>query len=308
MDIRDLELFIAVADTLNFRAAADNLNLTQPPLTRAIAKLEHELGVKLFERSTRKVELTPAGMTLLKEAQDIIERIHDLKNSVKEVAKLKRGHLKIGITSAALHSAAIKSIWKFKEEQPYCDVNIIEGPVDAHIRNLRKGKLDIAILQAPAVPEKEMPHLILEQEPLGILVYQGHPLQKRKSIKLQDLEGETLIMHDPKEVEGFHRAVKNLFSESRVKVQFYYRQKNENCGLLAASGKGLLLTTNALAKFALPGITLVPIENNKARMSIAAYWINEDGNIALRSFLNFLRNQDFIKSPKSACLMSLANW
>lgn len=308
MDIRDLEFFIAVADTLNFRAAAEKLNLTQPPLTRAIAKLEHELGAKLFERSTRKVELTPAGMALLEEAQDIIERIRDLKSSVKEVSKLKRGRLRIGLTSAALYSTAIKSIWKFKDEQPYCDVDIIEGTVESHIKGLKKGKLDIAVLQAPAVPEKELPHLVLEQEPLGILIHQGHPLQKRKSIKLQDLEGETLIMHDPKEVEGFHRAIKNLFAESRVKIHFYYRQKNENCGLLAASGKGLLLTTNSLAKFALPGVNLVSIENNKARMSIAAYWANENDNLALRSFLNFLRNQDFIKSPKSACLMSLANW
>ncbi len=303
-----MSAFVSVAETLNFRLAAERLNMTQPPLTRLIAKLEEDLGVKLFLRHTRKVELTAAGMSLLKDARDILQSVNEAKRSAKEAERVRSGTIRIGLTTAALYSSVMKAIWKFKESHPRVQLETFDGKVDEQMTRLKKSRIDLAIVQAPAAPHDEYSSLVLVQEALGVLVPDDHRLRRRKHISIQDLQGETLIMHDKKEVEGFYNSVVQLFRQEKTEVRFHQREQDQHCPFLVASGRGLLLTTQSLSQFAIPGTSFVPIKNEFARMSLAAYWSEKNESSALRSFLNFVENHELIRGPKSACLMSLANW
>ncbi len=303
-----LEVFIAVAEELNFRAAAERLNMTQPPLTRWIARLEEELGVKLFNRDTRKVELTPSGLTFLSNAREILAQIEKAKVAAKAAANLKRGALHIGLSNSAFYSGAVKALWKFKESNPQIEVEIHDGTPATQLSKLRKGEIDLAILEMPSADPAKFSILLLDQEPLGVLAPSQHRLGKRKHASVRDLDGETLIMHERKEREGFYDAVLSLFKKSGANVKVHVREKDQNCVQLVSMGHGLLLTTKRMSKFATPGTKFLSLEDDLAKMTIGAVWEKENDSASLKSFLNFLKNQEHIAAPKSACLMSLANW
>lgn len=307
MDIKDLKMFVTVAEELNFRAAAERLNITQPPLTRAIAKLESELEGKLFIRTTRKVQLTRAGIALLKESYELIEKMDAIKASIKQTLRLNQAVIKIGLTPLALHSSAIKAIWAFKETNQSCEIKIIEDTEEQQLKNLKSGKIDIALLHEP-ISTKEFPEkVILSQEPLGILVAKNHRLATRKRVNINELINETLIIHSQTENKGFTNAIEKYFDINNTKIKLYYKQKNENCCLLAATGAGILLTTAAMSKFAVDEVNYIPLIGKNAKISIAATWLNKETPIN-QLFIHFLESEGYIKTPKSPCLVSLANW
>lgn len=307
MDIRELKMFITVATELNFRAAAQKLHISQPPLTRAITKLEEELEIKLFHRTTRKVELTPAGMALLKDAKDILNKVNGLKISLDNVVKLKKEEINIGITTLTLHSTAIKSIWKFRELNPKFNINIVEAPSEEQLVKLSNNDIDIAIIQADADKTLFPNRLFIDQDALGVIVPQGHKLYKNKSISMKSLKDETLIIHDKSEKSVFTNAIKKLFETNKISIKYYYRKKQENCCALTATGKGLMLTTKSMAKFALANVKYIPLNDTVSNLNTVAYWMKDDKPIT-KLLISFLENQKSIKTPKSACLLQLDSW
>jgi DNA-binding transcriptional LysR family regulator len=144
MELRQLRLFVVLAQELNFRRAADKAHIAQPALTRHIQNLEALLGVRLFERTKRKVELTEAGKLLLGELQPVSRRLDHALLTVKQQGS--QGDLRVGYVSPALYSAMPELVRQFKARHPHVRVEMQELHSPEQVSALLGGNLDLGFI------------------------------------------------------------------------------------------------------------------------------------------------------------------
>jgi DNA-binding transcriptional LysR family regulator len=196
MDLRQFRYFVAVAETLHFGEAARRLNMTQPPLSKRIAELEQSLGVRLFDRNSRKVVLTSAGHTLLPRAQASIASFDEAISSVQAIAPARSRRIRVGFAldtsrqvlrqfTAELHSLRIEG-------------QIREATTAEQHRQLLGGELDVGVLRHPYSTKGLWSSYSLCQE-LGVVMGSNHPLARQRTIELRELQSSTLLTF-PREI------------------------------------------------------------------------------------------------------------
>ena len=201
MEIRHLRYFIAVAEERNFTRAAERLRMQQPPLSQALQALERELGVKLFERLPRGVELTAAGTAFLEDARASVASLASAAARTKRVAAGIEGTLAIGVaSSAATHSIVPRVIAAFRERHPLVHLTFVEGNAASLTEAVIARQVQVALLRAPVERPPEIRFVEVLREPMLAALPSRHPLavdaRKRKhpSISLRDLCGMPLIL------------------------------------------------------------------------------------------------------------------
>lgn len=304
MELHELKIFMMVADELNFRKAAERLAMSQPPVTRTIAHLEEELGVALFTRTTRRVELTVAGLALLKEAREILDRVREAENNVRRIGRMRRAELSVGLTTLAFYSKLPALIWKFRELCPDVKLEFSTRRLDQLLDELDRGKVDLIICEGPMETDAYESVSLARQE-LGIILPLTHPLARRKTLQLSELAKSTFIMHPRSEAPKFHDAVRALLQENIGDYRVRLRRKGEGCPLLVAMGQGILLATRATGELQTPGTCFVPLRGPKPEIEFAAAWRREKAQLPLLSFQAFLKEESHLKEGCPQCLMGL---
>jgi DNA-binding transcriptional LysR family regulator len=147
MELRHLRYFLAVAEELNFRRAAEMLYITQPPLTRQVQELEQELGVKLFDRLGKKIKLTSAGEFLRKEARLLLDRADEIKRLVKATEEGEQSRLRLGFIESALHSFLPGVLSDLREKKPEISFELFEMSTEEQIEALLHDRLDVGFIR-----------------------------------------------------------------------------------------------------------------------------------------------------------------
>ena len=293
MEVRELKAFIAVAEELNFRKAAERLNISQPPLTRIINQLEAALGVKLFTRTTRSVELTGAGLHLLKKGKDILAQISQTEMEVRTLQKTKSGKLHLSLNYGAIHSDLPRLISSFKEQFPKISVVIVESSFSNLASSLRSAKIDMAF--CPNIfKEQVLNQVPIQSHEIGLLISKINPLSQKKFLKLNDLEGETLIYHGKHEHLGFQEEFLEFLKLKDIRPKVYYKKSKESCAILVGEGKGLLLTSKRAAHITKEAV-YIPFAEYSPRVKFYATWSLDNPSLPLKAFVNFLEE----KAPSS---------
>jgi DNA-binding transcriptional LysR family regulator len=277
LDSRFLRQFVAVAETLSFRQAAERLHISQPPLSRAIRELETRLGTLLFERDTTGVELTPAGQRLLPLARRILRLMAEA-----EAAVLARGspaspqsstrlqswtRLRLGLTSAIEPQWFQKIAAAMEAHGFVIDVTADESP--RLVRMLDRGKLDAAFIALPThAPGVDIQ--VLDEQPLVAVLPVGHHLARRRIVSLAELAGDRLYW--------FRRARQPAFFDHCAKVFERHgfaprvlEEPQDNHVLLAqvAAGRGIALLPASFARLRREGITYKRLrEDDELRVGI----------------------------------------
>lgn len=286
MEIRQIKAFIAVAEELNFTKAALRLNMSQPPLTRLIHQLEYDLGVSLFTRSTRLVELTGAGLHLLKKCRSLLNELEQLELEVRALHKKKTGKLSISMVGVALHSVVPRLISSFKQQYPKINVEVKDLSVTSIKEQLKTGKLDMAF-GANEYQDSSVKSLSVQTHELGLLIPISNPLSQKKTIKLSDLEGERLIFHGRHEHLGFQKEFLHFLESKGIRAKVYYKKANESCPNLVMLEKGLLITSQSLVHDTF-GTKYVPFSDYSRQLKIFASWTIDNKSLILKSFIDFL--------------------
>ena len=154
MELRHLLYFKAVAEQLHFRKAASKLFISQPPLSRQIRELENELGVLLFTRKEKRVNLTDAGKYFKTEVDAIFGRLEESRRVVRQIHNSESGELKIGYISSVYQPHLADVLKAMREVFPYSKTSLFEIPTSAQIRGLEQGSLDVGILRGPVQSEQ----------------------------------------------------------------------------------------------------------------------------------------------------------
>lgn len=212
--LRRMEQFIAVAEELHFHRAAERLNMSQPPLTSAIQKLEEDLGVTLIERGNRVLGLTPAGEKFVSEARKTLRQAEKAIVSTLDVAEGRTGFLRVGYVGSALYGRLPDIIREFRASHPKVRLELREATTAAQIAALRDGTLDIGVLIPPVEKADDIEQVNFDTDRLCMALPKDHPLSKRSDLTLAALAGEPFILWPMPEGRSFHLQVIRLCAEA----------------------------------------------------------------------------------------------
>jgi len=193
MELRHLRYFLAVAETLNFTAAAKRLQIAQPPLSVQIRHLEEELGAPLFNRTNRKVELTPAGRNFLADAQDIVRRADEAAQRAQDAAAGRIGEIRLAVTSAALAPKVIKRIRRFVRKNRGVRVSTqwIDEAAAQSTSPWNGADALVASAASGGAPDGAQ---TLFSDNIGLAIPPKHRLVERADVAPSDLTGETILV------------------------------------------------------------------------------------------------------------------
>jgi LysR family transcriptional regulator, hydrogen peroxide-inducible genes activator len=193
MNLRDLTYLIALADHRHFGRAASACFISQPTLSTQIRKLEEELGVALFERTPRKVMLTPVGMDIAERARRIVSDVEQMKEAARRSQKPEAGTVRLGIFPTLGPYLLPHVIPGIRERFPELQLLLVEEKSDLLLARLRDGRLDAALLAEP-VHDDQLHAEFLFEEPFLLAVPQQHPFAQRGSLAIDDLAHEDLLL------------------------------------------------------------------------------------------------------------------
>jgi DNA-binding transcriptional LysR family regulator len=203
MELRHLRYFVAVATEKSFRRAAEWLHLAQPPLSTQIKQLEEELGVRLFERTSRSVRLSPAGENLLPLANIILEAADRLKTAAKQNAEGAVGLLSIGYLPSSLGPLLSEALRTFHAAHPNVQISLQEQRAPQQIDAILNGSLDIGLTHG-RVERSELEAELFSETDVAIALPRGHRLVRKSRISLESLRGERLVLLRQELACGFY--------------------------------------------------------------------------------------------------------
>lgn len=291
MELRHLRYFRAVAEELHFGRAADKLHIAQPPLSQQIRQLERELGLSLFTRSTRRVDLTAAGAAYLKRAIAILDAVDDAGQQARRVAHGLEGQLTIGCVGSATYSLLPRLVRAMRDALPHVELSI-RGEMLApdQVTALLSGDIDIALLRPP-VDHVDIRSETLRRDRLIVALPAEHPLAGRDALTVGDLQDEDFIAH-----AGQGRSVMSgLLAAVCADAGFAPRIRHEvsetsTLVTLVAAGLGLAVVPAPTADLDIAGATYRPLEPASLGIDLVAAHLGDAPTPAIERALAVLRD------------------
>ncbi|PSL51629.1 LysR family transcriptional regulator [Saccharothrix carnea] len=195
MDLKHLRAAVAVADHLHFGRAAAALGIAQPPLSQAVKALETELGVTLFHRDTRNVDLTEAGAAFVADAREVLSKVDAAVRRARAAGRGEEGSLAIGMVgSSVLHPLPL-IIREFRARYPAVTLSFSVLPTMLQVEQLRTAELDVGLLRPPLPgPADDLELVPVSREPLVAVVPDDHRLARRRRVHVRSLAGEPFVL------------------------------------------------------------------------------------------------------------------
>lgn len=289
MKLHHLRYFLALAEELHFGRAAARLAITQPPLSGAIKALELELGATLFERDSKRVGLTPAGLALRAEAQHILERLERAAEVARAVAAGKRGRLDVGFTGSMVYRELPAIVHRFNAAAPGVEVVLRELSSAPQLEELLRGELDAGFVNVSTVPPL-LCSLPLTDDRFVCCLPESHALAAQPAVRLQELAHERFVMFARDVAPANHDNVLAVFSRAGIEPRLVHAARQWLTVIaLVAQGLGIALVPGRLARSRIGGVVFVPIAGMRARSGAALAWHQGSSNTALAGFVQVAR-------------------
>jgi DNA-binding transcriptional LysR family regulator len=259
-ELRLIRYFVAVAEERNFTRAAERLHMAQPPLCTAIRQLEQQLDVRLLDRTPRSVDLTAAGELLLERGRELLAHADEVVGAVRAVEKAPTGLLRVGISPAARFGAAPAAVARWAAAAPGVMVHTGEGTTGALLRDVRQGRLDLALVFCPdPAATAGLETTVAREEPAVVHVRADHPFARRASVALDELAGETLVVAGGPDSPGYTAAVVARCRAAGFEPSTRPDPYPDLGGQAVREGLGVVLYVAGAFGAELEGTTLVPV-------------------------------------------------
>jgi len=288
-ELLHIKCFIAVAEQLHFRKAAEKLLMTQPGLSRRIKWLENQLGARLLTRTTHSVHLTEAGKSFFMEAKKIIAGTERAATLARSIDRGKAGYLSIAYMDFAINGTLPHIIQAFRKINPGIILNLQHVPSSIQKKELLESKIDVGVLIGPCSHE----HLVVKEisnEPLLLLMPEKHRLLCGK-IHLADLENERFVL-GTEDSWSIFRSVFYEICHGAGFVPKIAQEASTSDGIfgLVAAGSGISLYPKCCKNIRRKGIVARPIQDLKRRISTVAVWRSNNHAVSQSGFGEFLLN------------------
>lgn len=296
VDLRQLRAFLAVAKHGSFTRAAEEIYLTQPGLSLMIQQLESELGVRLLDRSTRRVELTEVGYEFVSEAHRIIVDFETMITGISDFANYKRGRVSIAILPSLAMAFVSRIIARFKTTHPDIRVIIHDAFASPVIKMVETGAVDFGLgLRLQFEKDLAFKHMIADN--LMVLMPVGHPLEKKDEVNWEDLIGIEVISMSRES------SVRHLMDQAFAKINRTFNPTYEASYMSTAismvdAGIGVtVLTSLALSSLKSPNVSVRSLNNPTVKRDVGI--ISKRNKVlspAAQAFLDILENDTFVKN------------
>lgn len=271
-DLKQMKAFIAVAEHLHFKRAADVLFITQPALSRLIRALEEEVEAQLFQRTTRQVALTEAGRLFLHECQQVFRHIERGIELARSAAAGDIGHLTVAYNDFAINGALPAILERFKELHPNVTVELLYMPSHEQYKAIDDCLIDVGFLLGP-VSMPGIKSLPVSQERMVAILPARHPLAGNTSIRVEQLKDERFIFGAASGWSLFREQsfqlcqrfgfTPNIIQEATTSIGIF--------GLVAAN-MGVSIYSECAYKIQREGVIIIPLANAHARVQTIAAW------------------------------------
>jgi DNA-binding transcriptional LysR family regulator len=252
--LHQLRYFVAVAEELHFRRAAERLHMSQPPLSEAIRELEAAIGAQLLERSRRRVALTAAGELLLRDVRTVLASLEQALETARRIGTGQAGRLRLSFVGSALYGVVPDLLRAFSLERPDIELELHERSTTEQLAALVDGDLDIGFVRAPAAAEGVIGETIM-REPTVAALPEGHPLSRLKRIPIARLRTEPFVLFPRGQAPGLHDAITAALAGGGAPPRIVQEvAEMQTIVGLVASGMGVSLVPGSVQALARTGV------------------------------------------------------
>lgn len=285
MELRHLRYFVAVAEELSFRRAAERLHLAQPPLSSQIKSLEGELGLRLFDRTTRTVKLTSAGAVFLEEARAILIAADRARQNVRKASQGLIGPLRIGILAPTATPRLARILSSFRKKFPAVQFALFELTSVEQLHRLREEQLDVGLLRPP-IEFAELEWRFVEESPMVLAAPSGHRLARKRGITWADFHNEPMVMIHPSLQHSYYDKFLELCAKAgATPVVGQYANDVHSKMWLISAGFGIAPTTKTIAEVKRPGLVFRELPEGLPLVQTLLVWKRSNHSPVLRNFL-----------------------
>jgi DNA-binding transcriptional LysR family regulator len=265
MDLRQFRQFIAVAEELSFRRAAERLHMAQPPLTTAIQRIEEEVGAPLIERTNRITCLTQAGEVFLEEARRTVQQAERAVQAARRAANGLNGSLRVSFVPSAARDILPPFLRRFREAYPDVELQLREQMTAQQVRSLNQDEADVGFVIPPVEADQGLTIRPLTKSEMIAALPEGHRLCGLGQVALSQLKQEAWVCIPPREGPGLHRSIREACSAAGfAPLIMQEAQQMDTIISLVAGGMGVALVTKASATAERKGVVFCPLTGKGA--------------------------------------------
>jgi DNA-binding transcriptional LysR family regulator len=289
MELRHLRYFVAVAEELHFGRAAERLYMAQPPLSQQIRQLENEIGVTLFERTNRRVQLTEAGQVFVEEARSILERVDQAVVRAQRAERGESGWLGVGFVASATFGILPDILRRFRECYPDVELVLLELFGGEHGQALREKRIHVGFARLPGEEEGVVLETVA-REPLLVALPSSHRLSPHTTVRLKELADEPFIQFPPQPQSHYAEYVIRLCQSAGFTPNVVQKTGALATAVsLVAAGIGVALVPASVENLRRSGVLYRPIAEPSPTIELTMAYRQQDPSPILPHFLEITR-------------------
>lgn len=292
IELRQLRQFCMVAEELHFRRAALRLGMAQPPLSQAVAKLEAEIGVSLFDRSRRQIALTEAGIAFRAEAQRILLQLEEAVDAARSAEQGHAGRVRVTFVGAAGYGLLPQIVQAHRASHPRVEITLQERTSSQQVASLQSGEADIGFLRPPIFGAPDLRCETLLREPFVVALPEDHRLAARERLQLAELAEEGFVMFPAHEGPSFHARILRACDEAGFAMRVVQEAVQMHMIVsLVAAGIGIALVPASLRKLGRAGVAYRELDPDPSALDaeFAMIWRRGEPSSAITAFLDTAR-------------------
>jgi DNA-binding transcriptional LysR family regulator len=294
MELQEIRYFLALTRTLNFTRAAEQCNVSQPALTRAIQKMEDELGGVLFARERNRIHLTNLGRLLEPHLGEVMASTQKARETATRFLRLESAHISLGVMCTIGPLRFVSFLSRFHADNPGVDVTLLEGVPDRLCELLLDGKLDVALIARPdgfAAPLQTFP---LYTERFVIACAAGHPFARQNSVRVAELDGQPYLARI--NCEYFDHLRATCHSQGARMAGAFRSEREDWIQIMVAAGMGISFIPEFSAT--VPGVVIRPVISPTTAREVSVVTVaGRRWSSPLSAFVQAVRQYSWPASP-----------
>ena len=288
MELRHLSYFQAVAEELNYRKAAERLFISQPGLSRQIKQLEEELGVQLFERDKKHVELTASGAFLKEEVDFVLNHLETTKQQLSEIAAGREGELRIGFLGSASNQVLPDLLKKLSSNFPKITTSLEELSNQTQVEMIQKDKLDLGFVRLASVPE-DLEMKAIFRDTFSLVIPKDHPIQSEQFQSVGQFSGESFILFSSDYSNYYYEQILGICREAGFSPKIKHKSVHAlTIFRLVENGLGVAIVPTSLKEGYELNVRFMEIPGITQFTELSVIWKPENRNPVLRKVLSLI--------------------
>jgi LysR family hydrogen peroxide-inducible transcriptional activator len=297
MEIHEIRYFLAVCRTLNFTKAAEQCNVSQPALTRAIQKIEGELGGLLFSRERSNTHLTELGRLMQPHLEEVMARTQAARETASRFLRLESAHLRVGVMCTISPMRFVGFLNRFRADHPGIELTLSEAVPPRLAEALLRGDIDVAVMAQPEAYDEKLRPEALYRERFVLACPAGHPFARRNIIAMRDMDGQVYLQRINCE---FRDELRERCESAGAHILRSYRSEREDwIQTMVAAGMGVCFVPEFSATH--PGVVVRRVEEPEVVREVCAVTVaGRRWSVPLASFVKAIRRYDWPTSDDVA--------